>query len=66
VYRTDAKAASADVDGLEFPESADAINDYPIVVLSKAPNKPAAQAFVSYVKGEKAQAVLTRAGFQAP
>jgi molybdate transport system substrate-binding protein len=66
VYRTDAKAASADVDGLEFPESAGAINDYPIVVLSKAPNKPAAQAFVSYVKGEKAQAVLTRAGFQAP
>jgi molybdate transport system substrate-binding protein len=66
VYRTDAKAASADVDGLEFPESAGAINDYPIVVLSKAPNKPAAQAFVSYVKGEKAQAVLTQAGFQAP
>jgi molybdate transport system substrate-binding protein len=66
VYRTDAKAASADVEGLEFPESAGAINDYPIVVLGKAPNKPAAQAFVAYVKGEQAQAVLTQAGFQAP
>jgi molybdate transport system substrate-binding protein len=32
VYRTDAKAAPSDVDGIEFPESAGAINDYPIVV----------------------------------
>ena len=31
VYRTDAKAATSDVDGIEFPESAGAINDYPIV-----------------------------------
>ncbi len=66
VYLTDAKAASADVDGIEFPESAGAINDYPIIVLSKAPNKQAAQAFVDYVKGDKAQAVLKQAGFQAP
>src|SRR6185437_15110401 len=27
VYRTDAKAAASDVDGIEFPESAGAIND---------------------------------------
>jgi molybdate transport system substrate-binding protein len=66
VYRTDAKAASADVDGIEFPESANAINDYPLVVLRGAPNKPAAQAFVAYLKGEKAQAVLAQAGFQQP
>lgn len=66
VYRTDAKAASGDVDGLEFPESAGAINDYPIAVLSKAPNKTAGQAFVAWVKDAKGQAVLTRAGFQAP
>ncbi len=66
VYRTDAKAASADVQGIEFPESAGAINDYPIVVLAKAPNEAAAQAFVKYVRCAKGQAVLTRAGFQAP
>jgi molybdate transport system substrate-binding protein len=66
VYRTDAKAASADVDGIDFPESANAINDYPLVVLKDAPNKTAAQAFVEYLKGEKAQAVLTQAGFQQP
>ncbi|WP_371871401.1 molybdate ABC transporter substrate-binding protein [Phytohabitans rumicis] len=66
VYRTDAKAAASDVDGIEFPESAGAINDYPLVVLKAAPNKTAAQAFVTYVQSDKAKAVLTAAGFQAP
>lgn len=66
VYRTDAKAASSDVDGVEFPESAGAVNDYPMVVLKDAPNKAAARAFVAYVQSDKAKAVLTAAGFQAP
>src|SRR5688572_14423139 len=64
VYRTDAKVATADVDGVEFPESAGAINEYPIVVLKSAPNKAAAQAFVAYVLSDKGKAVLTQAGFQ--
>jgi molybdate transport system substrate-binding protein len=66
VYRTDAKAASSDVDGVEFPESAGAVNDYPIVVLKDAPDKATAQAFVAYVRSGAAKAVLTAAGFQAP
>jgi molybdate transport system substrate-binding protein len=66
VYRTDAKAAAADVDGIEFPESAAAINDYPIVALTDAPNPAGARAFVAYVRSEKAAAVLTGAGFQKP
>jgi molybdate transport system substrate-binding protein len=66
VYRTDARSAASDVDGVEFPESAGAINDYPIVVLKAAPNKAAAQAFVAYVLSERGKAVLTRAGFQTP
>lgn len=66
VYRTDAKAAASDVDGVEFPESAGAINDYPMVVLKDAPNKAAAQAFVTYMRSDKGTAVLTAAGFQAP
>jgi molybdate transport system substrate-binding protein len=65
VYRTDAKAASSDVDGVEFPESASAINEYPIVVLKNAPNKTGAQAFVAWVRSDKGSAVLTAAGFQA-
>lgn len=66
VYRTDAKAASSDVDGVEFPESAGAINDYPLVVLKSAPNRTAARAFVTYVQSDQAKKVLTDAGFQAP
>jgi molybdate transport system substrate-binding protein len=66
VYRTDAKADAADVDGIEFPESAQAINSYPIVVLKGSTNKPAAQAFVAWVLSDKGKAVLTGAGFQQP
>ncbi|MEH1163895.1 molybdate ABC transporter substrate-binding protein [Micromonospora sp. CPCC 205539] len=66
VYRTDAKASAADVDGVEFPESAGAINEYPITVLKSAPNRAGAQAFVAYVLSDAGKAVLTQAGFQAP
>ncbi|WP_327035838.1 molybdate ABC transporter substrate-binding protein [Micromonospora ureilytica] len=66
VYRTDTRAASADVTGVEFPESARAVNDYPIVALKDAPNPNGARAFVAYVRSAPAQAVLTEAGFQAP
>jgi molybdate transport system substrate-binding protein len=66
VYRTDAKSAVAEVDGIEFPESKGAINDYPIVVLEAAPNRAGAQAFVDYVLSDKGRAVLTEAGFQVP
>jgi molybdate transport system substrate-binding protein len=66
VYRTDAKAAASDVDGVEFPESAGAINEYPIIVLKSATNKAGAQAFVAYVLSDKGKALLTAAGFQAP
>ncbi|MEV4657147.1 molybdate ABC transporter substrate-binding protein [Micromonospora sp. NPDC049301] len=66
VYRTDARAATADVTGVEFPESARAVNDYPIVALKDAPNPAGARAFVAYVRSAPAQAVLAEAGFQAP
>ena len=66
VYRTDVRAAASDVDGVEFPESAGAINEYPIVVLKGSRNRTAAQAFVAYVLSDKGRAVLTAAGFQAP
>jgi molybdate transport system substrate-binding protein len=66
VYRTDVRASAADVDGVEFPESAKAINDYPIVALKNAPNAAGAAAFVAYVRSEPAQRVLADAGFQRP
>ncbi len=66
VYRTDAKAAGAKVQGIEFPESAQAINDYPIAVLAQAPNPSGAIAFVQFVLTKQEIAVLTAAGFQEP
>jgi molybdate transport system substrate-binding protein len=66
VYRTDARSAARDVDGIEFPESASAINDYPIVMLKKAANPAGAQAFIGYVLSDKGQSVLADVGFQAP
>ncbi|MFG2052895.1 molybdate ABC transporter substrate-binding protein [Micromonospora sp. NPDC048930] len=65
VYRTDVRAA-ADLAAVEFPESARAVNDYPIVVLKHAGNPDAARAFVDYVRSAAGRAVLTAAGFQAP
>ncbi|WFE92699.1 molybdate ABC transporter substrate-binding protein [Micromonospora sp. WMMD987] len=66
VYRTDARSADLDVDGVEFPESARAANDCPIVVLADAPNPNAARAFVELVRSATGRAVLTDAGFQPP
>ena len=66
VYRTDARAAASEVDGLDFPESAGAVNDYPIVALKDAPNPSAAAAFVAFVRSERGLRVLTDAGFQKP
>jgi molybdate transport system substrate-binding protein len=63
VYRTDA-ASTPDVDGVEFAESARAVNDYPVVVLADAPNPEGARAFVAYLAGDAAMAVFTAAAFQ--
>ncbi len=66
VYRTDVRAAAAQVDGVDFPESAGAVNDYPIAALKDAPNAAGAKAFVAYVLSGPAAAVLTAAGFSKP
>jgi molybdate transport system substrate-binding protein len=66
VYRTDTRAAPGDVDAVEFPESAGAINDYPVVALRRAPNRAGAAAFVAYLRSDPARTLLTQAGFQLP
>lgn len=66
VYRTDVQAAGSKVKGIEFPEAADAVNDYPIAVLADAPNPVTAQAFVDFVRSAAGGKVLTEAGFQLP
>jgi molybdate transport system substrate-binding protein len=70
VYRTDAMSVADKADGVEFPESAQATNDYPIAVLTHAADSAAestaAQAFVAFVRSAPEMAVLTAAGFQQP
>jgi molybdate transport system substrate-binding protein len=66
VYKTDVKAAGDKVEGIEFPESGKAVNEYPIAACAKAPNADGAKAFVDYVLSDKGRAVLTEAGFGAP
>ncbi|HCT75208.1 MAG TPA: molybdate ABC transporter substrate-binding protein, partial [Micromonosporaceae bacterium] len=63
VYRTDAISSATDVAGIEFPESAGAITDYPIALVKGAPNKAAAQAFMAYLLSDRGKAFLTKAGF---
>ena len=66
VYRTDVLAAGDGVEGIDFAESAEAINDYPIVVLEDAPNAAVAGAFVDFVLSPEGQRVLADAGFDGP
>ncbi|MFC9618869.1 molybdate ABC transporter substrate-binding protein [Streptomyces sp. NPDC056930] len=66
VYKTDVKAAGDKVEGVEFPESANAVNDYPIALLKDAPNAEASKAFIALVQSTEGQKVLTGAGFLKP
>ncbi|MEW2613482.1 molybdate ABC transporter substrate-binding protein [Streptomyces sp. NPDC047880] len=66
VYRTDVRAAGDKVEGVEFPESADAVNDYPIALLKDAPNAEAAKAFIALVRSAEGRKVLSGAGFLKP
>ncbi|HEY3261707.1 MAG TPA: molybdate ABC transporter substrate-binding protein [Pseudonocardiaceae bacterium] len=66
VYQTDVQAAGGEVQGIEFPEADEAINDYPIAALAKARNAAPARAFVDYVLSDRGRAVLTAAGFDGP
>ncbi|WLQ51638.1 molybdate ABC transporter substrate-binding protein [Streptomyces poriferorum] len=66
VYRTDVHAAGDKVEGVDFPESANAINDYPIVQLKDTQNTEAAKAFIALVQSSAGRQVLTGAGFLKP
>ena len=66
VYRTDVKSAGGKVKGIDFPEAAQAINDYPIATLAKAPQPDLADQFVQLVLSDQGKSVLTRAGFESP
>jgi molybdate transport system substrate-binding protein len=66
VYVTDVISAGDEVDGVDFPESAEALNDYPIAALTDAPQPELAAAFVELVLGPEGAAVFGAAGFGTP
>jgi molybdate transport system substrate-binding protein len=66
VYVTDALGAGDKVTSVPFPESAEAVNTYPIAVLKQARDRVLAGKFVDLVIGEAGQKVLDAAGFAKP
>ncbi|GAA2246748.1 molybdate ABC transporter substrate-binding protein [Herbiconiux moechotypicola] len=66
VYVTDVIAAGDAVEGIEFPESSEAVNVYPIAPVTATENPDAAQAFIDFVTGEVGLGVLAAAGFGQP
>jgi molybdate transport system substrate-binding protein len=66
VYRTDAIAAKGKVEIVEIPAKLNVIAEYPVAVLSKAPQAAAARAFVDLLLSAEGQKRLAAAGFVAP
>jgi len=64
VYATDITGDK--VEAVAIPDAQNAIAAYPIAVLSAASNPAASQAFVAFVLGPEAQAILRQAGFLPP
>lgn len=66
VYVTDAKGAGDKVAAVDFPESKEAVNIYPIAALKDAKDPATAKAFVDFIAGPEGKKVLSDAGFAAP
>ncbi len=66
VYVTDAAGAGDKVTTVPFPESAGAVNTYPIAALADAGDAGAAAQFIDLVTGAAGQEVLSSAGFAVP
>ncbi|MCA1846195.1 MAG: molybdate ABC transporter substrate-binding protein [Actinobacteria bacterium] len=64
-YVTDAKAAAASADVVEIPDKENVVAEYPIAVLKQSANSNLAYAFLDYVLGAEAQAILAKYGFAA-
>lgn len=63
VYVTDVRSTNGKVDGVSFPESAKAINKYPIATLKNAPQPDLAAKWVAFVEGPDGEKALSDAGF---
>jgi molybdate transport system substrate-binding protein len=66
VYRTDVLAAGDAVEGIDFPESEQAVNDYLIGHLGMSTNRRTADEFLRYLQSPPGRKVLAEAGFERP
>lgn len=66
VYATDVQKAGDAVEGIDVPDSARAVNTYPITTVKDAEHAELGQQFVDLVTGESGQQLLTGYGFARP
>jgi molybdate transport system substrate-binding protein len=66
VYVTDVIAAGDAVTGVAFPESAAAVNTYPVALLKDSPHPDLARTFIDLVTGAAGQQILAGFGFGKP
>lgn len=66
VYRTDAIAGKDKLEVVAIPAEVNVVAEYPVAVLTKAPQAAAAQAFVDLLLSADGQKRLRAAGFVAP
>jgi molybdate transport system substrate-binding protein len=66
VYKTDAMAGKDKLEIIEIPAKVNVIAEYPVAVLTRAPQAAAARAFVDLLLSGDGQKRLAAAGFVAP
>lgn len=66
VYVTDAAGAGNKVTAVVFPESASAVNTYPIAALKSSQHQELARKFIDAVMSQAGQSTLAAAGFAKP
>ena len=66
VYETDVLAAGDEASGVEIPEDINVLAEYAIASVGESQNVEVADAFIEFVNGEEAQAILEEYGFGAP
>ena len=64
VYVTDAESAGDKVAVVDFPESAEVVNEYPIAEVANAKNPAGAVRFIELVTSAEGQKILRDAGFR--
>lgn len=66
VYVTDVASSVGEVDGVDIADADNVVAEYPIAVLTGAPNRDGATDFVEFVLSDEGRAILVKHGFESP